>query len=250
MSISGKMYYWEDRARYIPDGTGVYALYDEKKVLIYLGTSKNLREQFITYLKTNFSNNKCKSKTRYYKREFASDHENRLRMLLDEYQKEHGCLPKCNLNHTPFEKQVDIESGFYFYEDIGKPIHEAAFSLREFKEKISQVPDASLEFHQKRGDFANWIRNILNDIPLAEAMDPISGVGDDLRRTLIRSFSVSNKSKCPKCGIETDPIKTWKMAGRPSEKGERLQLTIGHFKCSECNRTFRRVLAKKRIKSS
>lgn len=54
-------------------------------------------------------------------------------------------------------------------------------------------------------------------------------------------------AKCPKCGAEIPaPKKTWKMAGRPSKKGQRLQLHIGLFECSK-HGTFRKVLDKQRI---
>ena len=53
-------------------------------------------------------------------------------------------------------------------------------------------------------------------------------------------------AKCPKCGTEFAAKKTWKMAGRPNKKGERLQLQIGLFKCSK-HGTFRAVLAKRKI---
>jgi len=54
MPIPGKMYVWEERAKYVPDEAGVYALYNEDKVLIYVGGSDNLRETFTHYLETNF----------------------------------------------------------------------------------------------------------------------------------------------------------------------------------------------------
>jgi len=54
-------------------------------------------------------------------------------------------------------------------------------------------------------------------------------------------------AKCPKCKIEVaEPKKTWKMAGRPNKKDERLQLHIGLFECPK-HGTFRTVLGKLRI---
>ena len=167
MPISGKMYVWGDGAKHVPEGSGVYALYNEAKVLVYIGESTNLRENFTYYLETNFSDDHRKRESRYYKREFASKQEDRMKELLDEYRQKHGELPKCNLPPEPPEKEV-------------------ARAARA----------------------------------------------------------------CPRCGIETSPVKTWKMAGRPSKTGERLQLTIGHYKCLKCNKTFRRVIAKEKIKAS
>lgn len=250
MPISGKMYVWGERAKHVPEGSGVYAFYNEAKVLIYIGESTNLREKFAHYLETNFSDDPRKRETRYYKREFTSNPEDRMKELLDEYRQKHGELPRCNLPPEPPRKEVASEWGFYFYEDIGKPLYEVALNPQELVEKIRKVPVASLEFHQKRGDFARWIRDVFKDIKLAEAVERIDKTGEDLRRELLNSLNISEKAACPRCGIETSPVKTWKMAGRPSKRGERLQLTIGHYKCPKCDRTFRSVIAKEKIKAT
>lgn len=250
MPVSGKLYAWGDRAKHIPEGPGVYALYNEAKDLIYIGESTNLQEIFTHYLETNFSDDPRKRETRYYMREFISNQESRMKELLDEYRQKHGELPKCNLPPEPPKKEIAREWGFYFYEDIGKPLYEVAFNPQDLREKIRKVPAASLEFHQKRGDLAKWIRDVFKDIQLAEAIEKIDRTGEDLRKELLNSFGSPEKAACPRCGIETSPVKTWKMAGRPSKTGERLQLTIGHYKCSECDKTFRKVLAKEKIKAT
>lgn len=250
MPILGKIYVWGERAKHVPDEPGVYALYDEKNVLIYMGKSVSLREQFAHYLKTEFSDEPCKRETRYYAREFASGHEERLKALLEEYRREHGKLPKCNLDSDSHKEEVGNESEFHFYEGIGKLLRETASTLEEFREKVAEIPVTSLEFHQQRGDFARWIRDIFEDALLAEAIVKIDETGEDLRKELLRSLRGPEKGECPRCGIETDPIKTWKMAGRPSAAGERLQLTIGHYKCLKCEKTFRRVIAKEKISAT
>jgi len=249
MPISGKTYVWGDRARHAAEGSGVYAFYNEDKILIYIGESTNLRKNFTHYLETNFSDDPSKRETRYYKKEFTSRQEDRMKELLDDYRQKHGELPKCNVSLEAPEKEVAREWGFYFYENVDKPLYEVAFNPQDLKEKIKKVQVASLEFHQKRGDFAKWIRNVFKDIQLAEAIQKIDKTGEDLRRELLSLFSSSERGECPRCGIETSPVKTWKMAGRPSKTGERLQLTIGHYKCPGCNKTFRRVIAKEKIKA-
>ncbi|KPV62179.1 MAG: UvrABC system protein C [Candidatus Bathyarchaeota archaeon BA2] len=225
MPISGEMYAWGDRAKYVPEESGVYALYNEVKVLIYIGESTNLREKFTHYLETNFSDDPRKRETRYYKRELTSNQEDRMKELLDEYRQKHGEFPKYNLPPEPSRKEVAREWGFYFYEDISKPLYEVALNPQDLREKIKKVPVASLEFHQKRGDFAKWIRYVFKEVQLAEAIVKIDETGEDLRRELLISLSGSEKAACPRCGIETIPVKTWKMAGKPSKAGERLQLT-------------------------
>jgi len=57
-------------------------------------------------------------------------------------------------------------------------------------------------------------------------------------------------ARCPKCGAEViRPEKTWKMAGRPNKKGERLQLQIGLYRCPK-HGAFRTVLEKQKIQSA
>ena len=72
MTISGDMYKWGEKAKNVPELTGVYAFYNEDKVLIYIGESSNLKERFTHYLDTNFSQNPCKRATKHYKREFTT----------------------------------------------------------------------------------------------------------------------------------------------------------------------------------
>ena len=249
MPISGKMYTWGERAKYVAEEAGVYALYNEDRVLIYVGGSANLQETFTHYLETDFSDDPRKRETRYYRREFTPNWEERVRELLDEHSQEHGEPPKLNIPPELPKKEVAPERGFHFYEDFGKPLHEAAFSLEDFWKKIRKVPVASLEFHQKRGDFAKWIRDIFKETQLAERIEKIYKTGEDLRRNLLDTLRNPHIAECPKCGAQANPLKTWKMAGRPSKTGERLQLTIALYKCNNCRETFRKVLRKEKIKT-
>jgi len=249
MSISGKMYVWGERAKYIPEEAGVYALYNEDRILIYVGGSANLQKTFAHYLETNFSDDPRKRETRYYKRESTLNWKERVKELLDEYNQEHGELPKLNIPPEPPKKEVASEWGFYFYEDVNKPLFEAAFNLEDFWEKIRKIPVASLEFHQKRGDFARWIRDVFKETQLAERIEKIYSIGEDLRRELSNARHNPEIAECPQCGTRTGPVKTWKMAGRPSKTGERLQLTIGFYKCNNCKKTFRKAIKKEKIKA-
>ncbi len=243
------MYVWGNRAKNVSKGPGVYALYNADKVLIYIGVGISLREKFTHYLETNFSNDPRKRETRYYKRELTSKREDRMKELLDEYGQKHSKFPKYNLPPRPPEKDIASERAFYFYEKTDKPINEVAFNPQDLREKIRKVPVSSLEFHQERGDFARWIRNVSKNLKLAEAIEKIDKIGEDLRRELLSSLNNPEKAACPRCGIQTTPVKTWKMAGRPSKTGERLQITIGHYRCPKCNKTFRSVIAKEKIKA-
>ena len=250
MPISGKMYVWNDRAKNVPEESGVYAFYDENRFLIYIGQSTNLQERFTHYLKTDFSKDPRKREIKYYKREPTPKPENRMKELLDEHRQKYGELPRCNHPPELARKGVTSESGFHFYEDMDKPLHEAAFNLEDFSEKIRKIPVVSLEFHQKRGDFARWISNVFKETQLAEKIEKIFKTGEDLRRDLLNALSNPHTAECPKCGTQTNPRKTWKMAGRPSKTGERLQLTIGYYKCPKCNKAFRKAIAKEKIMAS
>lgn len=250
MRILGKVYYWGDKAKHVPEEPGVYAFYDKDGSMIYIGKSVNLRKDFTLYLETNFSSDSCKCEAKYYKREFTSKQDARMKALLQEYRQIHGKPPKCNHPLILSKKEVASKRGFYFYKEFNKPLHKAATSLQDLKKKISEVPIVSLEFHQKRGDFANWIKVVLKAPYLAGIIQKIDRSGEDLRRAILNALNNSESAQCPICKIETSPVKTWKMAGKPSKTGERLQLTIGHYKCHKCNKTFRQVLAKTKIKAS
>jgi hypothetical protein len=248
MPISGKMYVCGEKAKYVPEEAGVYALYNKDRILIYIGGSTNLRETFTHYLETNFSDDTRKRETIYYRRESTLNWEERVKKLLDEYSQEHGELPKLNAPPELTKKEVAREWGFYFYEDIGKPLFEAAFNLEDFWKKIRKVPVSSLEFHQKRRDFARWIREVFKETQLAERIENIYNTGEDLRKELLNALRNPEIAECPQCGIQTSPLKTWKMAGRPSKTGEKLQLTIAFYKCNNCKKTFRKVVKKEKIK--
>ena len=158
-----------------------------------------------------------------------------------------------NLGNTLKElrrKVVEPDRGFHFYEDVDKSLGQVALSLEDFVEKVGRVPLASIEFHQQRGDFAKWIRDVLMDHPLADAIEGLKEHGEELRKKIIEAIKGPEKpaqAQCPACGTDVSPTKTWKMAGKPSKTGEKLQLTIGHYKCPNCNKGFRQVLAKEKI---
>lgn len=255
MPISGRTYFWGEKAKNAPEEPGVYALYDKNSLLIYIGMGSNLRKEFTDCLETGLSKDPCKAEAKYYKREITSKQEERMKELLEEFKQENGEYPKCNLTSAqPTEKKtLSNTEGFYFYTGIGRFLGEVASDLEDFKEKISKIPVASLDFHQERGDFTHWIQDVIKDQELAEAIQALDKSGEDLRKELLSSLTVHtdtpDKADCPSCGVAVDPTKTWKMAGRPSKKGERLQLTIAYYKCSNCSKPFRRVISKERIEA-
>lgn len=69
-------------------------------------------------------------------------------------------------------RTVPYEEAFHFYEDLDKPTGQLANSLIDLRDKIkgakSDQARTSLLFHLKRGDFSNWIKDIVRDSVLAE----------------------------------------------------------------------------------
>jgi len=188
MPISGKLFVWEEGANYAPEEPGVYVLYNKDRDLIYVGGSINIRGTFAHYLETNFSGDPRKRGTKYYRRKPTLEWKKRAFELLNEYNQKHGELPELNVPPDLLKEDVRHECGFYFYEDIDKSLFEVAFNLEDFREKIRTVPVSSLEFHQKRGDFARWIHNVLRKTLLAERIGKINNNGEDIRRELLSSL--------------------------------------------------------------
>lgn len=255
MPISGSFYFWGEKARNVLSKAAVYELYDENYRLIFVGESSNLKERFAEYSETHFSKDPCKVATKYYKREFTSNTKERKKEILEEHKKKYGKLPKCNIIGREYlivaQKEVGVEKGFHFYEDLDQPLHQVAVSLKDFLEKVTEIPVASIEFHQNRGDFARWIRDAFGAVPLADSVETVKATGEGLRRRLIEIVShpeAAVLASCPQCRTETRPKKIWSMAGRPSRTGQRLKLTIGYYRCSECGKSFRKVIAKEKVK--
>jgi arginyl-tRNA synthetase len=85
-------------------------------------------------------------------------------------------------------KPVPKEKAFYFYNDIGNYTGKSAASLKEFADKIQDVDAKSLGFHLRRGDFENWITEVLKDEKLAkqvrDELRATNSKGEDLRKRL------------------------------------------------------------------
>lgn len=248
MPIQGNLYLWGERAKGVPEEIGVYAFYDKDRILIYLHGSSNLRVTFREFIETNFSIDPRKRETVYYRRMSTSNWKETVKNLLEEYKNEYGDLPKLNIP-IKSEGKVTPEWGFYFYEAFNKPVFEAAFNLEELRVKLAKVPIVSIEFHQDRGDFARWIREVFKETQLADRIEKISSNGEVLKLELLNALGNPEVSECPDCQTLSKPTKTWQMAGRPSKSGERLQLTIGLYKCNNCTKTFRKVIKKEKIKA-
>jgi hypothetical protein len=86
---------------------------------------------------------------------------------------------------------VPQEKCFHFYSGIGpdKFTKMSACSLADFKEKANKVETKSLEFHTHRGDFAKWLRDVLDETELARDFDRLKTSnlsGEILRSRIVR----------------------------------------------------------------
>jgi hypothetical protein len=239
---------WGKRAKGVPEEAGVYAFYDKNRMMIYLGGCTNLRETFRRYVETNFSDDPRKRETVYYKRMVVPSWEETVKNLLDEYKQDCGDVPKLN-NPLKSDEKVTPEWGFYFYEAFNKPLFEAAFNLEDLKKKVAKVPVTSLDFHQNRGDFARWIRDVFKETQLADRIANMTSTGEALRLELLNALGNPEVAECPECETLSKPEKTWQMTGRPSKTGERIQLTIALYKCGNCGKTFRKAIKKEKIEA-
>jgi len=94
--IDDKIRVWLDSAKFVKSKPGVYVLYNRNKDVIFIGSSENLQETFTKYVDTDFENDPCKQKTASYQREFVENPEERKKQILDDFNNNHGNLPKLN----------------------------------------------------------------------------------------------------------------------------------------------------------
>jgi len=81
---------------------------------------------------------------------------------------------------------VPYNNAFYFFTDIGQCTDRWSACLADFCNAIRTIDIKSVEFHFKRGDFANWIRETLGDSELANEISRVSKTirGEELRTAL------------------------------------------------------------------
>jgi predicted transcriptional regulator len=86
---------------------------------------------------------------------------------------------------------IPSEKSFQLYVDIDKPLGFSAQSLEEFYRLLRQVTSDSLEFHLYRGDFENWLAQVLDDSELAAEVSGFKASelhGEDLRKALLKAL--------------------------------------------------------------
>lgn len=68
---------------------------------------------------------------------------------------------------------VPHAQGFHFYTSVGDYCGVTAHSLMEFADALKYVCSEAILFHFGRGDFQNWIRDVIGDNELAQGIDDI-----------------------------------------------------------------------------
>ena len=68
---------------------------------------------------------------------------------------------------------VPDAKGFHFYTGVGDYCGVSVHSLEEFADALQYVCSEAVVFHFERGDFQNWIRDIIGDDELAHIIDNI-----------------------------------------------------------------------------
>jgi hypothetical protein len=63
--------------------------------------------------------------------------------------------------------------GFHFYTAVGDYCGVSAYSLEELANALQYVCSAAIVFHFERGDFQNWVRDVIGDAELAQNIDDI-----------------------------------------------------------------------------
>ena len=98
MPISGKLYaFTQDNVNRAPAEHGVYQLYEDEATT-YIGRAAGDGVTIRSRLQSHFRGDEgsCTQAATDYKREVSSKPISRERELIDEYERGHGGLPRCN----------------------------------------------------------------------------------------------------------------------------------------------------------
>jgi hypothetical protein len=77
-----------------------------------------------------------------------------------------------NKTKNPLRVVPDAQ-GFHFYTAVGDYCGVSVHSLEEFAHALQYVCSEAIVFHFERGDFQNWIRDVIGDNELARKIDDI-----------------------------------------------------------------------------
>lgn len=94
--LEDKMRVWLESAKFVKPNPGVYVLYNRSKYPIYIGETSNLEKTFTKYVDTDFEDNECKQKTRFYQRVFSDNPKELQLQVIEQFKNETNELPTCN----------------------------------------------------------------------------------------------------------------------------------------------------------
>ncbi len=109
-----------------------------------------------------------------------------------EERKEGRPLPQPALKASAILETVPKDKAFYFFTEVGSYTGCFSSSIKEFRDAIKTIDLRSLEFHTARGDFENWVGEVLKDNELALKMSEIRKAnpsGEELRKRLYETVS-------------------------------------------------------------
>ena len=81
-------------------------------------------------------------------------------------------IKSCNETKDPLRIVPNVQ-GFRFYTAVGDYCGVRAHSLEEFANALQNVCSEAIVFHFERGDFQNWVRDVIGDNELAQGIDDI-----------------------------------------------------------------------------
>ncbi len=119
---------------------------------------------------------------------------------------EHTVNSNSNEARKPL-RVVPHNQGFHFYKAIDCCIGVTSCSLEELAEAVNEVCSEAIIFHFERGDFQNWIRDIIGDAELAQSIDELKTCSRQLsaeacrqeiaERLRIHIFQLETKESSP-----------------------------------------------------
>ncbi len=99
-------------------------------------------------------------------------------------------IPHIRHLHKYLRAPLPEHKRFYFHQEKESYLHRTAANLWEFRKALAEVPIESIQHHIARGDFEQWVQDVLHDDELARRIHKISRhdlTGEPLRRALLET---------------------------------------------------------------
>ena len=99
-------------------------------------------------------------------------------------------IPHIRHLHKYLRAPLPEHKRFYFHQEKERYLHRTAANLWEFRKALAEVPIESIQHHIARGDFEQWVQDVLHDDELARRIHKISHhnlTGEPLRRAMLET---------------------------------------------------------------